>query len=57
MITIAKDIYGLTICSRLSKEDVYNGNVLLICVVVSLVLGQVKQILTLGDLSNLAIVN
>ena len=32
-ITRAKDIYRLTICSRLSKEDVYNGNVLLVGVV------------------------
>ena len=38
-----------------SKEDVHHSNVLLICVVVSLVLGQVKQILTLGDLNHLAI--
>ena len=48
---------GRTVGSWCPKEDVCNGYVLLICVVVSLVLGQVKQILTLGDLSNLAIVN
>ena len=40
-ITIARDIYGLTICSRLSKEDVHNGDVLLIGIVVSHILKEV----------------
>ena len=37
-ITIANDIYRLTICSWFSKEDVYNDNVLLISVVIGHVL-------------------
>ena len=38
MTTLAKDNYKLTICSRLSKEDVDNGNVFLVSVVIGHVL-------------------
>ena len=38
MMTLTKDIYGLTICSRLSKEDVHNCDVLFVSVVIGHVL-------------------
>ena len=40
MITLAKDIYGLTKCSGLSKEDIHNGDVLLVGVVIGHVLNK-----------------
>ena len=42
-ITRAKDIYRLTVHSWLSKEDVHNGDVLLISVVIGHVLKIIKD--------------